>query len=303
MFESILARDGEERAATEHLRDGLARASDPHRFRDYYDTAAVKLGDAQARHLLSATLPTAIHTAATGQRGWDAAVAGVRDVLARGADRNVVIDLLGDPDLHTARNVPVATLARLKTVEVPENGSTLPVLPPDHPGADTELRAFAENTVAAIVDPRGADTQWVTDLDYTHPQQQAYRNAMHALATPTHSTRCDARSRRPLQSTSPTATGRISPAGSPTSPPASTAPTSAAVTPFSRTPPAPRRPRCSTAAASPTPSSRSTPTSYATTSTSLRFETATRPPVLPTWRLSDATSPPTAGSTPGSSST
>ncbi|MBY6435529.1 hypothetical protein HQ602_03945 [Rhodococcus kroppenstedtii] len=182
MFESILARDGEERAATEHLRDGLARASDPHRFRDYYyDTAVVKLGDAHARHLLSATLPTAIHTAATGQRGWDAAVAGVRDVLARGVDRNMVIDLLGDPDLHTARNVPVAILARLETVEVPENGSTLPVLPPEHPGADSELRAFAENTVAAIVDPRGADTQWATDLDYTHPQQQAYRNAMHAL--------------------------------------------------------------------------------------------------------------------------
>ncbi|MFC7959072.1 MobF family relaxase [Rhodococcoides kroppenstedtii] len=181
VFESILARDGEERAAVEHLRDGLARASDPRRFRDYYDTAVVKLGDAHARHLLSATLPTAIHTAATGQRGWDAAVAGVRDVLARGADRNVVIDLLGDPDLHTARNVPVAILARLKTVEVPENGSTLPVLPPEHPGADTELRAFAENTVAAIVDPHGADTVWATDLDYTHPQDQAYRNAVRAL--------------------------------------------------------------------------------------------------------------------------
>lgn len=181
VFESILARDGEERAAIEHLRDGLARASDPHRFRDYYDTAAVKLGDAHARHLLSATLPTVVHTAATGQRGWDAAVAGVRDVLARGADRTVVIDLLGDPDLHTARNVPVAILARLKTVEVPESGSTLPVLPPEHPGADTELRTFAENTVAAIIDPHGADTVWATDLDYTHPQDQAYRNAVRAL--------------------------------------------------------------------------------------------------------------------------
>lgn len=181
VFAGILARDGEERAAVEHLRDGLARASDPHRFRDYYDTAVVKLGDAHARYLLSATLPTAIHTAATGQRGWDAAVAGVRDVLARGADRNVVIDLLGDPGLHTARNVPVAILARLKTVEVPESGSTLPVLPPDHPGADTELRAFAESTVAAIVDPRGAGPVWATDLDYTHPQDQAYRNAVRAL--------------------------------------------------------------------------------------------------------------------------
>ncbi|SFA41812.1 hypothetical protein SAMN05444374_102135 [Rhodococcoides kroppenstedtii] len=193
MFESILARDGEKRAATEHLRDELARASDQHRFRDYYDTAVVKLGDAHARHLLSATLPNAIHTATTGQREWDAAVAGVRDVLARGANRNVVIDLLGDPDLHTARNVPVAILARLKTVELPKKGSTLPVLPPEHPGADTELRAFAENTVAAIIDPHGADTQWTTDLDYTHPQDQAYRNAVRASSTPTRSTRCAGR--------------------------------------------------------------------------------------------------------------
>ncbi|MBY6687470.1 relaxase domain-containing protein [Rhodococcus sp. BP-149] len=181
VFAGILARDGEERAAVEHLRAGLARASDPHRFREYYDTAAAKLGDAHARHLLDTVLPTAIHTTAKAQRGWDAAVAGVRDAVARGADVDSVIDVLSDRGLHGAGNIPVAILARLKNVQTPAVASTVPVLPPQHRGADTELRTFATAMVAAIIDPRGPDAVWATDLDYTHPQQQAYRNAVRAL--------------------------------------------------------------------------------------------------------------------------
>ncbi len=181
VFVGILARDGEERAAVEHLRAGLARASDPHRFREYYDTAAAKLGDAHARHLLDTVLPTAIHTTAKAQHGWDAAVAGVRDAIARGADVDSVIDALSDRGLHSAGNIPVAILARLKNVQTPAVASTVPVLPPQHHGADTELRTFATAMVEAIIDPHGPDAVWATDLDYTHPQQQAYRNAMHAL--------------------------------------------------------------------------------------------------------------------------
>ncbi|WP_328813543.1 MobF family relaxase [Rhodococcus sp. NBC_00297] len=181
VFAGILARDGEERAAVEHLRAGLARASDPHRFREYYDTAAAKLGDAHARHLLDTVLPAAIHTTARAQRGWDAAVAGVRDAIARGADVDSVIDVLSDRGLHSAGNIPVAILARLKNVQTPAAPSTVPVLPPQHHGADTELRTFATAMVAAIIDPHGPDAVWATDLDYTHPQQQAYRNAVRAL--------------------------------------------------------------------------------------------------------------------------
>ncbi|WP_051613694.1 MobF family relaxase [Rhodococcus sp. UNC23MFCrub1.1] len=181
VFAGILARDGEERAAVEHLREGLARASDPRRFRDYYDTAATKLGDAHARHLLDSVLPAAIHTTARAQRGWDAAVAGVRDAIARGADVDSVIDILSDRGLHSAGNIPVAILARLKNVQAPAVASTVPVLPPQHHGADTELRTFATAMVAAIIDPHGPDAVWATDLDYTHPQQKAYRNAVRAL--------------------------------------------------------------------------------------------------------------------------